>query len=281
VRLRHWLGILAVGLTIVTTARAARAEEPARDEDKPRQPVAVAERRLTLPRLTLAPELSVDVSRLSGEGIGEGEIEVGAAVGARFGILDDLEIGATVAPIVVTPEFAYGSPRLWSTYRFLEGEVEVGASFSIGIITYAAPLSLPPLPFQETGVLLQPGMPVRIHIGETARLDVGVYVPIELGGLGALGMKIPVEFVYDFVKAVHVAVSTGFVISNLNDAVSHMVVPAGLSTGFALAGKKGPVLDIDPFFRFPLLFTPGLEPGHQLHVDAFVAGLEASYFLYL
>lgn len=251
--LQHWLGTLAFGLGIFTAAGAA----------------------------SLAPELGVDVSRLSGEGSGEGELEVGAAVGARFGILDDLEVGATFAPLVITPAFAYGNPRLWSTFRFLKERVEVGASLSVAIITCAAPLSPPPLPFQERGVVVQPGLPAWIHLEEAARLDVGVYVPIEFEGLGALGMKIPIEFVYDFVKAVHVAVSTGFIISNLNDTISHIFVPVSLSTGFALAGKKGPVLDIDPFFRLPVLFTPGLEAGHQLHLDAFVAGLEASYFLYL
>lgn len=280
-RLGHWLGILMVGLPLLTAASAAGAEEPASGEEKPKQPLAVAERRLTLPALTLSPEITVDVSHLSGEGIGEGEIEIGAAVGVRFGILDDLEIGATVAPFVITPAFAYNNPRLWGTYRFLEGQVEVGGTLSVGVISYAAPLTLPPLPQQATGVLLQPGIPARIHIGESARLDLGVYVPIELGGLGALGFKIPVEFVYDFVKSFHVAVNTGFVISNLNDAVNHMIVPAGLSAGVAIAGKKGPVLDIDPFFRLPVLLTPALEPGKQLNVYAFVTGLEASFFLYL
>ncbi len=41
-------------------------------------------------------------------------------IGARFGILDDLEVGAVVLPLEFSPDFAYGNPRLEAKFRFLK-----------------------------------------------------------------------------------------------------------------------------------------------------------------
>jgi hypothetical protein len=65
--------------------------------------------------------------------------------------------------------------------------------------------------------------------------------------------------------------------TTVGDLVS---IPLGFIAGYAVAGPHGPVLDIDPFFVWPGLFTPG-QTGNAVSSGLYDFGIEATYYFYL
>ena len=71
-------------------------------------------------------------------------------------------------------------------------------------------------------------------------------------------------------------------------ALDGLYVPLGIFAGYAVGGKNGPILDIDPFFGWPALITPGVEtggtckncPGH-FNPGFITVGLALGGFIYL
>jgi hypothetical protein len=295
------LPVALSALAVFTFASVASAEEPeakgeakgGKEEKKAegRYPVAEAERPITLPKMVLSGEVDLDVPHLPGSAF------FNASVGAAFGITDDLTVRAQVLPLQIAGGggFHYGQstgllggidnpgPGVGATYRFLKKEMfEIGASVDVNLITAQG----------FSGVVVAPGVPVRIHALESLRIDTGAFLPITfasmsgvpLGGFGttsvsanATGLQIPVSALYDITEPLHVGAATGFVIGDFSTPGASVAIPLGIFAGYAIAGKDGPVLDIDPFFTFPALTGGSAAPGSGL----WVAGVSVGGFLYL
>lgn len=266
---RLWFA--AGGLATLAYATAASADEAA---GTLRLPVSYVERGLTLPKMILAPEVDFGVARLGGATL------VNLTALAQFSILDDLTVRATVAPLQLSPTFYYGNidapgPTVGATYRFVRGEVEVGASVDLGVTAY-----------QVTGVYFQAGLPVHVHFGTRARLDTGVFLPVQsFPGTTALGVNVPARLAVDIIEPLHVGVSTGFQIAELNPPKGVTVgntagVPLGIFGGYAIAGDKGPIVDIDPFFTW-LAFISGAPGITNPDVKDFEVGVAVTGYIYL
>lgn len=247
-------------------------------------PIAYAERPLTLPRMTLAPELGFSVMRVNG-GTGT-DTKVGMEIGASFGITKDLEVGVTFAPLVFAPSFEYGEPRFGATYRFLSGQFELGARLDMYVYH---PKGV------SAGVLLRPAVPMLLHIGKMMRLDVVPTIDIAAGdgavalagGLSstgvksaAVGMRIPIAFAFDIIEPLHVGANTGFHITNFEHAGDTAAIPLGFSVGYAISMKNKPLVDIDPFFRWPAFATPGAGTGRdKVNAGLFEVGIAARGYI--
>jgi hypothetical protein len=259
-------------------------------EGEERLAVSFPERGIVIGDFILAPSLVIQ----------GGQIELGSAkdgyaglsVGARFGITRDLEVHAYPLPFTFTPSAAagygglgplaegLGGPSFGAIFRFLRGPLEVGVAADVTIFTGFI-----------TGVQIAPGIPMRLHLGKIAALDAAVVVPINAGtklsGVGAstttAGLEIPVAFSIDVIEPVlHVGVNSGFAIDDFDKAGESVAIPIGFFGGYAIPGKKGPLLDIDPFFRWPALFTPGLPGGaDKVNAGNFQLGVEVAGFFYL
>jgi hypothetical protein len=284
---------------------SAAAGEPEEHKAEGRLPLSYTERPLTLPRMILAPEGEFAVDHFDA---GAGSItQVGIGLSARFGILDDLEAFALFAPIDFGPfpamtgesQVHYGNPTLGATYRFLRGRFEVGATVGLTIVhelnldEFASPA-----PQIQTGVILEPGAKFRFHITPKALLEGGVFLPIEFGALPAgatgnnvgAGLRVPLAFAYDIIEPFHVGVRTGVGIASFGpppgtSVGENLYVPLGIFAGYAVGGKNGPILDIDPFFTWTALLTPGaqshgLAPGDTVHPADISAGISLGGFLY-
>jgi hypothetical protein len=248
-----------------------------------RLPVSFVERGLTLPKMILAPEVDFGVGRLGGSTI------VNLTALAQFSILDDLTVRATVVPLQLSPTFRYGNvdnpgPTVGATYRFLRGDVEIGVSADLGVTTYLV-----------TGLYFDPGLPVHIHFGTRARLDTGVFLPVQTvpgipapgspapGNVTEVGVSVPVRLAVDIIEPLHVGVSTGFQTAfnppkpvTVGDTAG---VPLGVFGGYAIAGAKGPIVDIDPFFSW-FQFISGV-PGNTVDAKDFEVGVAVTGYLYL
>jgi hypothetical protein len=283
VNIQKFLGIAAFGLTLLAGVDAAHAEggQPVGDPAV-RMPLPFAQRPLTLPKMTLAPELGFNVAHISSNGFSLPTF-VNLEAGAHFGITDDFEVGAVALPIRFAPDFGFGNPRLEATYRFLKGDIEMGGRLGVTFITTSG----------ASGVVLEPGLPMLFHLGASARLDLGVFVPLSfgtgatIGGLPTsinsdttVGLRIPVRFTYNVIPELHIGAQTGLGINDFGDAGNTIYVPLGFVAGYAIPGEKGPLLDIDPYFTFPLFATPG-SSGDKINPGFIQAGLTATLYLYL
>jgi len=286
---------LAVAATVSLVTSAASAQtapagpSPAEGAGELRLAVSVTERGLTLPKMILNPELDFDFVRVPG-----GSLFANLSAGASFGVLDDLTVRAQVLPLQLAGPagtgFHYGQatgllgvdnvgPGVGATYRFLKGKFELGGSLDANIITVSG----------TSGVVLQPGVPAHIHITEALRIDTGAYLPLTFASVSVLGpsashnsvgLAIPGSVLYDITEAIHVGGGTGFEIVDFSDAGHTVAVPLGVFGGYAIAGKNGPILDIDPFFWFPAFLTPG-APGSATGTGLYTVGVSVGGFIYL
>ena len=279
------LCFVASCLSILVHARRASAEEAT--AEGVRLPVSYVERGLTLPRMILAPE--VDVGEIPTNFPRNANL-VNLTALAQFSILDDLTLRATVLPLQLGPDSSnnYGNmdapgPTVGATYRFLRGDVEMGASVDVGLTTYNA-----------FGIYFDPGLPVHVHFCTRARLDTGTYLPVQAvrkysgtidvsyGSVTEGGVAVPLRFAVDIVEPLHVGVSTGFQIAfdppagSIGDSIG---IPLGIFGGYAIAGAKGPIVDIDPFFTW-FQFLSGI-PNSGVDAKDFEIGVAVTGYLYL
>jgi hypothetical protein len=259
-------------------------------EEGERLAVSFPERGIVIGDFILAPSMILQGGQLDFGLTKEGY--AGLSFGARFGITRDLEVHAYPLPFVFAPSGAagygglgplaegLGGPSFGAIFRFLRGPFEVGAAADLTIYTG-----------DITGVRIAPGIPMRLHLGKIAALDAAVAVPITAGfkdtGLGGsttiVGLEIPVAFSIDVIEPVlHVGVNSGFAIDDFDKAGESVAIPLGFFGGYAIPGKKGPLLDIDPFFRWPDLFTPGVPAGgDKVNAGNIQVGVEVAGFFYL
>jgi len=297
-------------LPLTTFGSSALAAEPASAPPQPAEPasaqgepageagkeperrlaVAEAERSITFGEKILAPELDFDITHMGSS------TYANLALVAGYGLTNDLNVRATILPLQLAAPgpsaFRYGQPTenvgpsVGATYRIRTGKVELGGNLDFGVS--AVPNS--------SGIIITPGVPVRIHLGEKIRIDTGVSVPISrltatttTGVYRSTpvasdtasttgGLNIPASILYDITEPLHIGVSTAFMVMDVSRWSATSSIPASIYTGYAIAGKDGPILDIDPILTFPTLLTPGASPA--AHADYFV-GLALEGWIYL
>jgi hypothetical protein len=265
----------------VTTAGEAKEDEKGEEKkeqgEEGRLPLSFTERPLTLPRLVLNPLAELSVAK-------DDDTFVNLGVSAAFGITDDIQLEATPLPFQLSPTLKYGQaeqpgPSLGATFRFLKGSFELGAHADATLVTYS-PLS---------GGIVRPGIPARIHIGKSVRIDAAAYLPIYFidAGTGSstttVGLQVPLAAAFDIIEPIHVGMNTGARIDDLKAAGNTFAIPFGLFAGYAIGGKDGPLLDIDPFFRWSSFATPALSDPNadKFNPGRYQVGVEVGGFLYL
>jgi hypothetical protein len=156
----------------LVAAPAAHADPRQGDDGALRLPIPEAQRPLTLPRLVLGPLGGFQVDRRS-PGVTYGDLDVSAG----FGITDDVEVHALVAPLQLwSPAGGGGTqfgetnrdfgPGAGVTLRFVHGPVEMAGQLWVYVST------LPGL----SGGSVSPAILVRIHATDMLRLDVRGYL---------------------------------------------------------------------------------------------------------
>jgi hypothetical protein len=149
---------------------------------------------------------------------------------------------------------------LGTTYRATRGAVELGLHLDATLFTLPG----------TSGVIVRPGLPVRVHAGHVVRIDFGVYVPVTASYTTEAGVELPFALAINIVEPLHLGVGSGFYFQSLSNPFS-ITVPFEVFAGYAIGGKNGPVLDIDPFFRLPDLGA----------TENFQVGVKVGSFFYL
>lgn len=255
---------LSVAFAALATLSAAAS---AQAQDAPqRLPLSFSRRPLTLTRSTLRLDAELAIAHLETTflGVTASSNSVGLGLGAGFGITEDLEVGATVIPLTLSPDFKYNAPSVYGTYRFLRGDVEVGARLALTL-----PID------RDFGVSV--GVPVLLHLGDAARLDTGAFLDFTFSDPLGKQLRIPVAFTASINPNLFLGARTGFVFPNFDS----LGMPLGVYVGYTLAGGDGatPLADITAAFDFPLFLTSG--SGDTIHTGLWTASLNGRIFFNL
>jgi hypothetical protein len=92
-------------------------------------------------------------------------------------------------------------------------------------------------------------------------------------------LDLPVSALCNITDAIDVGVATGFTIDEFSQFDSTTGIPLGIFAGYAIAGRQGPILDIQPFFTFPYLVMPWAHPA--TNSGEYVVGPSLGGYLYL
>lgn len=264
---------VVVGLAAALVVTALTGTSSAQQGGQ-RQPVPYVERSIALPALTLAPGGRFNVFTVPPFAGRHLDPWWFLSTGARFGIIDQLEIEATPFQSVLAPEFAYGGSA-GITGDFLDGPFELGVR--LRVFWSAEP------------VVFTPSIPMRVHIAEVVRIDTGVAVSISTQGEAGMyefstvpvnvEPGVPARVAFQIVDPFWLGIDTGFGISDFTEAGHRTFVPLGLRLGGTVPGDSGPILDIEGGFSWPTFVRAGAPDG--VVPEVWNAGLQLQGYIYL
>ncbi|WP_437825994.1 hypothetical protein [Sorangium sp. So ce1153] len=190
-------------------------------------------------------------------------------LGAAYGLVPRLHVEAVFAPIYLSPEARYGSPRLGFVYSVVKTPpIDVGAKISATLNT------------GKTGNVIAPlsvGVPLAARAAGVLRVDAGAFLNLGLGKKvdekTTLGLSVPVSPSVQIARPIALAVDTGFTFADFSDAET-AAVPLGFSAVSSIDITKKYGVFLAPFFSWPTFLTPAVKPS--VHTDVFVAGMYIS-----
>ena len=214
-------------------------------------PTRVADRPLTLPERTLRAEVDAGVSHLR---IFDADINVAQMrLGAAYGITDDIEVGATIAPMtlgILDSELRYGDPSIRARYRFMNGDVEMAAEVEATI----------PVQDDAESDDLAIRVPVRFH-ADRVRVDTGLETRLEFGDDIEARLRVPVEGRLNITDELHVGLHSGLALESLENAGDNWRIPLASSVGYTIDGEAV-TTDIGVAFELPAFVANGeIETG--------------------
>lgn len=247
--------------------RVESAPEGGGPEDPPKEPglpVPYVARPMTLPEATLAPALRVRAGQTVE--FDTRFLLVGLdLVNARYGILDDLELEAEVAPIEVQPRVDYGDATARLTYRFLDEVVELGSAVRLGHILF---------PGSTRRFLLEPQvLRMLAHAGDSLRIDSSFSMPLYFGGGPVVaGLNIPVDVAIQLADVFFVGLGTGVGVFDFRIPGETVFIPASAFVGATVPLDDRPLLDVLGRFDMPQLVLPG-RPDDKMEERLFIGSL--------
>lgn len=217
-------------------------------------PLAWAQRPLTLTEHTLRGDLRFGMRRfrifrfdpMTGLTTTTHDVAVGLALGAGFGITDDLEVGAEALPFELSPSFEYRRPSVYGLFRFVSGPVDVG-----GLLRVVMPV--------EGDLTLYGGIPVLMHLSSAVRLDTGLFVDLTFADRADetdsphLSFVLPIELAINATPEVFFGVGTTVFLADVTEDLGSGQ-QAGVFVGYTVpAAADAPLADLRIRFQFPTL----------------------------
>ncbi|MBK6514027.1 MAG: hypothetical protein IPM79_31110 [Polyangiaceae bacterium] len=254
--------------------KAYEAERKRRRKQSYRQPKAYVERPLTLPRMTLAPDISI-----SAGGLGARDQAVFLNSAIRFGVIDQVEIEANPHSFRLSPNPAYAFPSIGITAGYTGNTFEIAgrARYFIGVDSDSD---------ASAGALLI-GVPMAIHLGTWGRIDTGAFVtldfertfrtPMSESGLflGSGGVKaglwnadasplylntgIPFHFLFQPIQELWFGIHHGINIIDFAEPGETFALPLGGEIGFSASNDYNPTADLGLRIDLPMFLMPGRD----------------------
>lgn len=257
-------------------AAAAFAPGASAQDTQAAYPVRLTLRPQTIPQRTVridagfgANRIEACVTILGGRSCG-GATSTVLSVGGAYGILDDLEVGATVLPLQLTDDFAYLNPSVYGRYRFLRNDqMQLAADLT---------LTFPARSGSSFGMSV--GVPAWFYINEAFQIQTGLYYQATFSDPVSHGLWVPAVFNINVMDNLHVGIRTGLSLP-FRDTGDTLSVPLGVEVGYAVAqANNRPIVDIVPYFHFPLFLVPG-SSGDVVQTGLWTTGVNARVYLFL
>lgn len=142
-------------------------------------------------------------------------------IGAAYGILDELEVGALLAPVIMAPDGDFGDMAVYGRYAFLRTEAfELGAQLALSL----------PTGTEDFGIGV--GLPFSVRLVERLRIEGGVEFEALVGpGDDWLSLDIPLAVSYNVLDPLFVGAQTGILIPDFDG----VIWPIGPFVGYTLA----------------------------------------------
>jgi len=259
---------LVIGVLLCAWSSApGTAQAQADAEITGRLPVPHARRPITLTSSTIEMDASVSLIQPPAIEVMPGMfVEPDAAtvvsVGLAYGILDDLEIGAVLLPLQLSPNVDYLDPRAHLRLRVLRGVLELGAE-AVAII---------PAFTDDFAITL--GVPIRLHLGQSLRIDSGAYFPLVFSDPLVKSIVVPVDVSLNIGPNFFLGARTAFDLPDFDP--DYLRLPFGAYLGYTFAGNRGPVMDLSVHFDWTHLLTPGANDA--FNPDIYQASLIARFY---
>ena len=178
--------------------------------------------------------------------------------GAALGVVDGLEVGALLLPVYLAPDGDFGDIEAYGRYRFLSGDVEVGAQVTVALPTHT-----------RFGIGL--GAPVLFHLGQM-RIDTGVELELIFTDPTVVDLDIPAAFTFDIGDGLFAGVRTGLYAPNFEE----VAIPLWGFVGYTLISGKAPFIDLVATFGWPHFIWTG--PGDSVEIETFDLILGARFY---
>lgn len=283
-----------------TTAEGApedyEKETERRRKKSKRQPKPWVERPLTLPRMTLAPDISI-----SAGGNGTRDQSAFLASGVRFGIIDQVEVELTPHAFRLVSNPAYYFPSLGITAGYTGNTFEVA-----GRVRYFVGID------SDVGVspgALMIGVPMAIHLGKWGRIDTGAFITLDFdntlqtplttprsialapnsgfrAGLFQTGASpfyldqgIPFHFLFQPVPEFWFGIHHGINILDFENAGETFALPLGAEIGLSASDDFNPLADLGFRADLPLFIRPG--GTDVIEEDAYELGVWFRWYYHL
>jgi hypothetical protein len=178
--------------------------------------------------------------------------------GVGFGLFDNFEAGAAFLSFEITPSFSYGGFPVFLTYFWHLGPVDIGAR-TVWFTFFETPtgtLDADGNAESQRTTILNPSIPVLVRLGQTVRLDTGVFLPLTFtqtidGPDVVSGLSVPLRVSWSPLPELVVGAESGFYVQDLANRpdpammvqspgnTQQFVVPLGLFVGgVLLVGKR-------------------------------------------
>jgi len=277
-------------------------EEAGGDEaaGEARLPLSLTQRPLVLPPLTLRLVGDLAFRERPNQFTPSGEVSQSPLItffgAAAVGIIEHLEVGATLLPILVSPDFRYGNPFLYGRYQFVSGTLELGAELAVSFPVAATNTAFverqsvagtPPalFPADRSRFELIAGVPAALFLGDSAKLDIAFLVHVRTSDPVLTVFEVPVGLDVNLDPNVYIGLRSGVELA-IDDLFGETHVedqdflfPFGIVAGYTLARDDGgPMLDVGVRAVWWRLVTP-LDPGgDRINLDNYVIGLTGSFY---
>ena len=206
------------------------------DDHEGGYPISVSERPLTLDAGQMTVDATFGVAAF-------GDIMADSLnVGVMYGVMENLTVGANIAPLslgLMDSEFDYGDPSIGALYRFMDGDLEVGAGVDISI-------PVAELSTLDVGVMI----PLAYHMDA---LRIGTGLNVSLSGLDkdlSTSVGVPLSIGYNVTGDIHISLETG-IAGNVDNFGDSMAIPVGLGVAYTIADGDAPMVDIAAGFTLP------------------------------
>lgn len=170
-------------------------------------------------------------------------------IGVSFGVIENLEVGMGL-PLYLSPG-DFGDLPLWVTYKFLDGNVQLGARFALFFPTH-------------TEFQLQAGLPLMARV-RNMRIDSGAFFHFAFYDNVYTSIHMPLRLGWQVTQELYAGLQTGLDFGLQSDFFTFRMPLMGF-VGYTIPNKSRATIDVAFRFGFDQFIKAG--DGVENGVDA-------------